>query len=197
MPIRSPRLGRERFERRRLHTLESPAHSSFRTIREIQHRRRAILDDEKQPAIVQRGALEHDDVAGLEGVKADLQEIVERSKAAPDSPDARLLLGKVYLELGNGPAAEKELRAARQEWAAAEGREPDSAGQPTYDEAEMQDRQDRILSDLDYLRGQDEVSQAELDLLMAEIARLDPERRSEMFKELNRAMNRGEIRGNL
>ena len=91
----------------------------------------------------------------------------------------------------------EELRAARQEWAAAEGREPDSAGQPTYDEAEMQDRQDRILSDLDYLRGQDEVSQAELDLLMAEIARLDPERRSEMFKELNRAMNRGEIRGNL
>ena len=91
----------------------------------------------------------------------------------------------------------EELRAARQEWASAESREPDPAGQPIYDEAEMQDRQDRILSDLDYLKGQDEVSQAELDLLLAEIARLDPERRSEMFKELNRAMNRGEIRGNL
>jgi hypothetical protein len=91
----------------------------------------------------------------------------------------------------------EELRAARQEWAAAAGREPDPAGQRIYDEAEMQDRQDRIRSDLDYLKAQDEVSQAELDLLLAEIARLDPERRSEMFKELNRAMNRGEIRGNL
>lgn len=91
----------------------------------------------------------------------------------------------------------EELRAARLEWAAPARQEPDPAGQPIYDEAEMQSRQDRIRSDLEYLKRQEDVSQAEFDLLLAEISQLDPERRSEALKELNRAMNKGEIRGNL
>jgi hypothetical protein len=54
----------------------------------------------------------------------------------------------------------EELRAARQKWAAADGPEPAPADEPIYDDLEMQSRQDRIRSDLNYLRGQDEVSPA-------------------------------------
>lgn len=90
----------------------------------------------------------------------------------------------------------EELRLAPLEWAAVQ-LEKDASTGPLYDEAEMEHARKNVMSSLDYLRTQDEVSQAELDLLLADIARLDPERRSEAMKELNRAMNRGEIRGNL
>lgn len=90
----------------------------------------------------------------------------------------------------------EELRHAPLEWAAVQ-RENEASSGPFYDEAEMEKARNNVMRSLDYLRTQDEVSQAELDLLLADIARLDPERRSEAMKELNRAMNRGEIRGNL
>ena len=90
----------------------------------------------------------------------------------------------------------EELQSVSLDWAA-EQQQANAAARPVYDEVEMQRRREQVQSSLDYLKTQDEVSQAELDLLLADIARLDPERRSEAMKELNRAMNRGEIRGNL
>lgn len=91
----------------------------------------------------------------------------------------------------------EELWAARLGESIAAEPQAGAAAEPVYDEAEMQRRQERIWGDMDYLRAQDEVSTAELDLLLAEIARLDPARRTEMLGELNRAMNRGEIKGKL
>lgn len=89
----------------------------------------------------------------------------------------------------------EELRAARPAESIAAEPQAGAAEQPVYDDTDMQRRQERIWADMDYLRAQDEVSSAELDLLLAEIARLDPARRTEMLGELSRAMNRGEIKG--
>lgn len=69
--------------------------------------------------------------------------------------------------------------------------------EPVFDDVEMQYQQDLIIEELDILKEQDEVSSMELDNLLGAIARLDPERRTEMFKMLNRAINRGEIKGHL
>ena len=68
---------------------------------------------------------------------------------------------------------------------------------PVYDEVEMQYQQDLVLDELEFLKGQDEVLAGELDELIGKIAGLDPERRTEMFRMLTQAMNRGEIKGQL
>jgi len=68
---------------------------------------------------------------------------------------------------------------------------------PVYDATEMALQRELVMQEMDMLKVQDLVTTAELDRLMGEIARLNPEARSEMLGELNRAMNRGEIKGNL
>ena len=68
---------------------------------------------------------------------------------------------------------------------------------PVVDEAEMQYRREIALEELDYLRTQEEFTTGDMNHLMGAIARLDPERRRELFGLLNQAINRGEIKGNL
>ena len=68
---------------------------------------------------------------------------------------------------------------------------------PVYDETEMQYRQQLVIEEMDLLKQQETVSGMELESLMADIAKLDPEARTEMMKELTQSMNRGEINGRL
>ena len=66
---------------------------------------------------------------------------------------------------------------------------------PIFDDVEMQYRRELVVDKFELLKGQGEVSTGEIENLMGEIARLDPERRTAMMKILNEAMNRGEIKG--
>ena len=68
---------------------------------------------------------------------------------------------------------------------------------PIYDEFEMQYQRQLVLEELEALKGQATVTSSELERLMADIARLNPESRVELIKKLNQALNRGEIKGNL
>ena len=89
----------------------------------------------------------------------------------------------------------EELRAlGNSNQVAAQQSKPDQAA-PVIDEAEMLYRRDLAEQDLEFLKEQDEISPGELDKLMGDIARLDPPARDELFKMLNQAMNRGEIKG--
>lgn len=90
----------------------------------------------------------------------------------------------------------EELLAVRGTDSPAQNSEPVPAD-PVFDEAEMQYQRDRVTRELDFLKEQDEVTTMELDRLMGDIAQLDPQSRTEMLKMLNRAMNRGEIKGNM
>ena len=90
----------------------------------------------------------------------------------------------------------EELLAVRGTDSPAQNSEPVPAA-PVFDEAEMQYQRDRVTRELDFLKEQDEVTTMELDRLMGDIAQLDPQSRTEMLKMLNRAMNRGEIKGNM
>lgn len=68
---------------------------------------------------------------------------------------------------------------------------------PVYDETEMQYRRELVLEELNLLKQQVDVSSGELDSLLGEIAKLDPETRTRMLKEVTLAVNRGEINGRL
>ena len=77
---------------------------------------------------------------------------------------------------------------------------PDEAAEseaPVYDDVEMALRKEWIQEELEQLKRKDAVSSMELNQLISAIARLDPERRSEMMREVNRAINQGEINGHL
>jgi hypothetical protein len=89
----------------------------------------------------------------------------------------------------------EELRAALDDSSRVAQDSSTEFDQPVYDNVEMQQRQEWILDQIDLLKQQDSVSSMELDRVMAAIARLDPERRTEMLRELNRAINKGEIKG--
>lgn len=71
------------------------------------------------------------------------------------------------------------------------------SNEPVLDPAEIQYQRNLVIQELEALKGQAEASTAELDRLLGDIARLDPQSRNELLGMLNRAMNRGEIRGNL
>jgi len=90
----------------------------------------------------------------------------------------------------------EELLAARINNSPAQNSEPVPADKG-YDLVEMQYQKDLLIEELDFLKEQDEVTTMELDRLMGDIARLDPENRTELMKMVNRAMNRGEIKGKL
>jgi hypothetical protein len=68
---------------------------------------------------------------------------------------------------------------------------------PVYDEVEMQYRRELVLEEMQALKDQIEVSSGDLERLMGDIAKLNPENRTELFKMLNQALNRGEIKGHL
>jgi hypothetical protein len=90
----------------------------------------------------------------------------------------------------------EELQAFRGDLAAQQEPAAEPPG-PIVDEAEMRYRRDLVRMELEYLKEQGDVSTGELDRLMGDIARLDPEGRTEMLGLLNQALNRGEIRGQL
>lgn len=66
---------------------------------------------------------------------------------------------------------------------------------PVRDETEMFYLQELVSEEMDLMKQQEEVSSMELEKLMMEIARLDPETRKEKLRELTMAINRGEING--
>jgi hypothetical protein len=91
----------------------------------------------------------------------------------------------------------EELEAFRGDLAAQQQEPAAEPPGPIIDEAEMRYRRDLVRMELEYLKEQGDVSTGELDRLMGNIARLDPEGRTEMLGLLNQALNRGEIRGQL
>ena len=68
---------------------------------------------------------------------------------------------------------------------------------PVYDDIEMQYQRELVLEEMQALKDQIEVSSGDLDRLMGDIAKLRPKDRTELFKMLNQALNRGEIKGHL
>ena len=134
----------------------------------------------------------------LETQTAELRNSLERHAFA--EPRSGLDLP----DRGQAGVGSRELRRIiREELAAGHTRTaPASApvpvpAQPEIDEIEMAYRRDEVADELEYLKERGDVSTMELDRLLARIARLDPQARTEMMNELNRAMNRGEIKGHL
>ena len=68
---------------------------------------------------------------------------------------------------------------------------------PVYDELEMQYQRQLVQEELEALKGQAEVASSDIEKLMIDLARLNPESRTEFIKKLNQALNRGEIKGSL
>ncbi len=111
----------------------------------------------------------------------------------------------------NGPASvqtgvnSQQLRKIVREELHAALADNNSAGQnpatnsqnPVFDEAEMQYQRDMLVQELEFFKTQDEVSHADLNRFMGDIAKLNPQARTELLNMLNRAMNRGKIKGNL
>ena len=91
----------------------------------------------------------------------------------------------------------EELRASRYTSVLAPKNSTIGTNEPLVDEAEMQYQRDLVVEELEFLKEQDEVSTAEMERLMGDIAQLAPEARSELLKMFNQAINRGEIKGHL
>ena len=91
----------------------------------------------------------------------------------------------------------EELAAALSHYELAAQNTTPAQETPVYDEVEMQYRRQLVLEELEALKSQAEVSSGELERLMGDIARLNPEARTELIKILNQALNRGEIKGHL
>lgn len=91
----------------------------------------------------------------------------------------------------------EELRALAPLLAVQQGEAPAQGNDRQYDDADMEYRRTLIIQEMEYLKQEEQVSTADLDRLIGEIALLDPDRRSELMKMLNAAINKGEIRGHL
>ena len=81
-------------------------------------------------------------------------------------------------------------------------REPDTAAEPApvlsgAEQAEYERRRMQVEEQLNYFTGVGRISDAEMQRLQSEIARLDPASRREMLMELNRALNSGRLEGRL
>jgi len=103
-----------------------------------------------------------------------------------------------------GPDSQQIRQIIREELAAAFGdselmaqNTTPAQENPVYDEVEMQYQRELVLQEMEALKDQIEVSSGDLDRLMGDIAKLKPEDRAELFKMLNQALNRGEIKGHL
>lgn len=118
--------------------------------------------------------------------------------AEPDS----LRSGDNSIEGQPSPDSQQMRQIIREELAAAFGdsgimarNTTPTQESPLYDEVEMQYQKELVLQEMEALTGQIEVSSGDLDRLMGDIAKLNPENRTELLKMLNRALNRGEIKG--
>lgn len=87
----------------------------------------------------------------------------------------------------------EELRAFAVSNTANQSEIPESAP-VEYDPIEMEYRVELAQLELDMLRTGQDISQHELDRVLAAIVALDPENRAVLLGQLNQAMNRGEIK---
>ena len=105
-------------------------------------------------------------------------------QSGPDNQQLRLII-------------REELAAVLGQYALADQNETPAQEPPVYDEIEMQYQRELVLEEMEALKDQIEVSSGDLERQMGDIAKLKPEHRSELFKILNQALNRGEINGHL
>ena len=105
-------------------------------------------------------------------------------QSGPDSQQLRLIIREELAAAFD----ENEMMARN----ATPAQEP-----PAYDEVEMQYQRELVIEEMQALKDQIEVSSGDLERLMGDIAKLKPEDRTELFKMLNQALNRGEIKGHL
>ena len=72
-----------------------------------------------------------------------------------------------------------------------------SAALPPSDPVEMEARRELISQQLEYYVNVGSISDAEMQMLQIDIAKLDAEGRTEMLRELTRALNSGRLEGQL
>ena len=72
-----------------------------------------------------------------------------------------------------------------------------SAVLPPADPMEMASRREFVAQQLQYFSSVGNITIAEMQQLQADIARLDPASRTEMLRELTRALNSGRLEGHL
>ena len=144
----------------------------------------------------------------LESQEDRLDEILRSSAqiyhGEPDSNPVTLPSRDNLVDGQPGPDSQQLRRIIREELAVAFGNNEMMARKatptqepPVYDEVEMQYRRELVLEEMQALKDQIEVSSGDLERLMGDIAKLNPENRTELFKMLNQALNRGEINGHL
>jgi hypothetical protein len=139
-------------------------------------------------------------ISGLENrVESISRQLDERPAAAP------LPAEPAFAETGQAPSGfdenalrrivRSELLAFRDSVAAA----PENAEnpEPSIDPAENAYRLDAVQEELSYHIERGEISELDMTNLQAEIARLDPDSRTMMMRELVSALNSGDLKGRL
>lgn len=139
-------------------------------------------------------------IAGLENrVQSISLQMEQRPAALPSQP------APVTAETGQEPSGLDETtlrRIVRSELLQfrnvdAMASEPAEAQEPDIDPAENAYRLASIEEELSYHIKQGEISELDMRNLQAEIARLDPDSRTIMLRELVRALNSGDLKGRL
>ncbi|RZV34756.1 MAG: hypothetical protein EX272_12015 [Chromatiales bacterium] len=72
-----------------------------------------------------------------------------------------------------------------------------SAAPPPVDPVKMEARREQVSEQLEYYVNVGSISDAEMQMLQIDIAKLDAEGRTEMLRELTRAINSGRLEGQL
>lgn len=105
-------------------------------------------------------AKEHQDKGELYASVIELKNALQKNA---DNPEARWLLGKVYLDLNDGAAAEKELARAREL-----GIAPESIGLSLAQAHLLQSKYDDVLNDLSLLSGNSDRERGQIEALRGE-----------------------------
>ena len=119
-------------------------------------------------------------------------------------PKADVLSGRQSVSDASFPN-EQQLRQIIREELIAHGEAPgirDDRAEPVIvrsesAEAEYQIRRDQVVEQIDYFSSVGRISEVEMQRLQTEIATLDKAGRREMLGRLTRALNSGELAGNL
>ena len=134
----------------------------------------------------------------LDRAAATPREAVPTSQAGP-APTSALSAGnttfldedRLRLIIRDELAVQFEDRAVLQSHAS-----PDAAP-TTVDPVEMEARREQLSQQLEYYVSVGRISDAEMQKLQIDIARLDAKGRTEMLRELTRALNSGRLEGQL
>ena len=84
----------------------------------------------------------------------------------------------------------REELAVQSDTGAVQAATPDGA-----DWAELEERREQVAQQINYYRSVGSISDVDMQKLQLDIARLDPSSRSQMLRELNRALNSGQLEG--